>query len=84
MTEPFDPTMSPGTPGGRPNVACPGCAYAPTPFDRWMCAPDGCGHMWDTFETRAKCPECGAVFPWTACPGCSKTYPHAAWYRRSA
>ena len=85
MTEPFDPTMTSGsTGGGRPDVACPGCAYVPSPYDRWVCAPDGCGHMWDTFETRAKCPECGALFPWTTCPGCSKTYPHAAWYRRSA
>ena len=38
----------------RPNVACPGCSYVPSPWDRWQCAPDGCGHLWDTFETGAR------------------------------
>ena len=63
------------------NVACPGCNYAPNESDRWMCAPDGCGHLWDTFATGAKCPSCGAQFPWTACPACAQTFPHKAWYR---
>jgi hypothetical protein len=69
---------------GRPDVACPGCRYVPSPYDRWVCAPDGCGNVWDTFETGAKCPVCDAQFPWTTCPACGQTFPHRAWYRRSA
>ena len=45
-----------------------GFYYRPTIFDRWVCEPDGCGAMWDTFATAAKCPACGAQFQWTACP----------------
>jgi DNA-directed RNA polymerase subunit RPC12/RpoP len=66
----------------RRDVACPGCGYVPTQFDRWVCAPDGCGRLWDTFETGARCPDCGAQFIWTVCPGCNRTFPHKSWYRR--
>ena len=65
----------------RPDVACPGCGYEPMPDDRWVCAPDGCGHHWDTFATGARCPECDAQFPWTTCPRCGETFAHRAWYR---
>lgn len=68
----------------RPDVACPGCGYVPGPFDRWVCAPDGCGSLWDTFTTGGRCPECGAQFAWTVCPACGKTYSHRAWYRGPA
>ena len=64
----------------RPVVECPGCRYRPTLFDRWVCEPDGCGTHWDTFATAAKCPGCGAQFPWTACPACGKVFSHRAWY----
>jgi hypothetical protein len=66
--------------GARPLVECPGCHYRPTPFDLWQCTPDGCGHIWDTFATAARCPGCGAQFPWTACPACGQVFPHRAWY----
>ena len=66
----------------RPDVACPGCGYMPSAYDQWICAPDGCGHSWNTFDTGARCPECDAQFAWTTCPGCTRTYPHRAWYRQ--
>jgi rubrerythrin len=47
----------------------------------WRCAPDGCGAIFDTFETRARCPACQAQFAWTACPSCRAVSAHAAWYR---
>ena len=68
----------------RPDVACPGCGYVPSAYDKWICAPDGCGHAWNTFDTGARCPECDAQFAWTACPGCTRTYPHRAWYRQQS
>ena len=65
----------------RPTVECPRCHYRPTPLDRWVCQPDGCGLLWDTFTTGAKCPGCGAQFSWTACPECGEVFSHRAWYR---
>lgn len=65
----------------RPDVACPACGYEPTPYDRWVCAPDGCGFFWDTFSTGARCPQCEAQFTWTVCPACGQTSSHRAWYR---
>ena len=75
--------MSDAARAGRPDVACPGCGYVPTAGDRWMCAPDGCGALWDTFETGARCPDCGAKFVWTACPGCHRAFRHQSWYRNT-
>ena len=72
------------TVNARADVACPGCAYVPSAYDKWVCAPDGCGHSWNTFETAARSPECDAQFQWTTCPGCTRTFPHRAWYRQSA
>jgi hypothetical protein len=46
----------------------------------WMCAPDGCGALFDTFETRARCPQCDAQFSWTACLACGQASAHQAWY----
>lgn len=68
----------------RTNVACPGCGFAPFVGMQWFCGPDGCGGMFDTFASRAKCPHCEAQFQWTMCPACGKTHSHAAWYRRPA
>src|SRR5687767_9384303 len=61
-------------------IACPQCSYHPSTEDRWMCAPDGCGTLWDTFATAARCPGCNAQFLWTVCPVCGRTSPHQAWY----
>ena len=64
----------------REGVACPGCGATPEVGDLWTCAPDGCGAMFDTFATEARCPACGAHFRWTQCASCGKASPHAAWY----
>jgi hypothetical protein len=39
---------------GRPNIACPKCSFSPPPLAMWACYPDGCGGVFDTFETRGK------------------------------
>jgi hypothetical protein len=70
-------------PAGRDRIACPRCGFVPWKGIQWVCAPDGCGGHFDTFETRGKCPHCSAQFAWTACPGCHQVSSHAAWYRRS-
>ena len=68
----------------RPDVACPRCGYVPVTGESWRCSPDGCGALFDTFETHAKCPRCDATFSWTACPACGKISAHRAWYLGAA
>jgi hypothetical protein len=68
----------------RPDVACPACGVSPYIGTQWVCAPDGCGGTFDTFQTRARCPHCSAQFAWTACPACHKASSHKAWYRGAA
>ncbi len=43
----------------------------------WTCT---CGHSWNTFETRAKCPKCGTQWHDTYCPSCDQPSPHETWY----
>jgi len=72
---------SPTSSRARGDIACPACGFSPFAGMMWMCAPDGCGTSFDTFATRAHCPQCGAHFQWTACPACGKATAHEAWYR---
>jgi hypothetical protein len=65
----------------RTNVACPACGVAPRVGQMWACQPDGCGALFDTFATRARCPGCDAQFPWTECLACGGRFAHVAWYR---
>ena len=58
-------------------VRCPGCNWLPAEEDRWACK---CGHRWNTFETRGKCPGCGYQWTVTACWGCHRAFPHGDWY----
>ena len=64
----------------RGDIACPACGFSPSAGMLWLCAPDGCGAMFDTFATHARCPQCEAHFQWTACPVCQKATAHEAWY----
>jgi DNA-directed RNA polymerase subunit RPC12/RpoP len=64
----------------RDGIACPACGFVPVKGMMWMCAPDGCGALFDTFETRARCPQCDAQFSWTACLACGKASAYQAWY----
>jgi hypothetical protein len=70
-------------PSRRENIACPACGISPWVGMGWICAPDGCGHSFDTFETAGRCPQCEAQFPVTWCPFCGKGSPHRAWYREA-
>ena len=72
------------TGAARPDITCPRCGFHPWRGLQWICAPDGCGGLFDTFETRAHCPHCEAQFAWTACPACHVASAHRAWYRHTA
>jgi len=47
-----------------PGIRCPLCKWRPSRSSRWMCWDsvypenfrDGCGTVWNTFETRGLCP----------------------------
>jgi Zn-dependent protease len=61
----------------RGGFACPECGQAPIVGPLWRC--DNCLKPFDTFETRATCPHCGAQFPVTRCPECGRTSSMAEW-----
>jgi hypothetical protein len=63
-------------------IRCPVCAWQPVKSDTWLCSP-GCGHVWNTFDTRGVCPGCDKRWARTACLRCSQWSPHDAWYERS-
>jgi len=58
-------------------IACPKCQWQPDGFPRWRCS---CGHSWNTFETKAKCPKCGTQWQDTHCPSCEQSSAHETWY----
>ena len=62
---------------GKERIRCPKCKWNPKPSDRWACQ---CGHTWNTFDTRGKCPGC--LFQWTQtmCLSCLEWSEHEAWY----
>jgi len=65
--------------GGR--IRCPKCEWEPSRDDRWYCDED-CGHGWNTFETRGRCPKCGRQWTETICLRCHVWSPHDDWYER--
>jgi hypothetical protein len=58
-------------------IKCPKCNWEHDWKEHWMCT---CGHFWDTFTTRGRCPSCGYQWKHTACPSCSKWSRHLDWY----
>jgi DNA-directed RNA polymerase subunit RPC12/RpoP len=62
--------------------ACPSCEAAPPIGPFWECGE--CGQPFDSFETQARCPSCGAPFDAARCVDCGSLHPVAAWARRSA
>jgi hypothetical protein len=60
-------------------IYCPQCTWAPSPGDRWICFP-GCRTVWNTFETRAKCPGCHKQWQVTICLACHVFSAHEDWY----
>jgi Zn-dependent protease len=61
----------------RPGFSCPSCRSAPLLGALWACG--GCGTPFDTFETSARCPSCGAVFGETRCADCGRASPIGEW-----
>jgi hypothetical protein len=70
-------------PKHRIHISCPKCGWEPDDTCKWMCSD--CRTVWNTFETRARCPECGRVYESTVClikkGGCGEISPHADWYK---
>lgn len=61
----------------REGFACPRCKIAPPLGALWKCGQ--CSRGFDTFETRAICPHCGAQFAATQCLGCGEMHPLSEW-----
>ncbi len=61
----------------RPGFACPSCKAPPFRGPIWRCAK--CLKAFDTFESMATCPHCGAQFPVTQCFECGKSNPISDW-----
>jgi hypothetical protein len=64
-------------------IYCPKCEWHPGPGDRWQCGP-GCGMVWNTFETRGRCPRCAKQWTVTQCLVCLAVSPHEDWYHDEA
>jgi hypothetical protein len=73
---------------GGAHIQCPACQWKPDKQSRWFCismgAPEnfssGCGHGWNTFDTRGTCPGCKYQWRHTTCMSCSVTSLHDDWY----
>lgn len=61
----------------REGFACPRCKTAPPLGTFWRCGQ--CSQPFDTFETRASCPHCGAQFALTQCLDCGDMHPLSEW-----
>src|SRR5690349_16821519 len=59
-------------------IQCSACEWQPDGEIHWACS---CGHRWNTFQTKGKCPECKIQWEQTWCPGCGKSTPHKDWYK---
>jgi Zn-dependent protease len=66
----------------RPGFSCPSCRSAPPLGTLWACGR--CGTPFDTFETGARCPSCGAVFGETRCADCGRSSPIGEWREAGA
>lgn len=63
-----------------PGIRCPRCRWRPRRSDRWQCR---CLHVWNTFDTRGRCPACRYQWRETACLSCHVMSPHEDWYETS-
>jgi Zn-dependent protease len=61
----------------REGFACPRCQTAPPIGQFWTCAQ--CRQPFDSFATRAACPQCGAQFGVTQCLDCGGVRPMTEW-----
>ena len=56
---------------------CPGCGISPVAGAWWICGR--CRKAFDTFNSLAVCPNCGAEYPKTTCMECGNAYPINDW-----
>jgi Zn-dependent protease len=61
----------------REGYACPNCRAKPPLGAHWRCAQ--CRKAFDTFESGAVCPWCGAQYPNTTCLDCRQMRPMRDW-----
>jgi Zn-dependent protease len=61
----------------RPEFSCPTCKTSPPIGNYWVCSQ--CRNSFDTFQTHAACPHCGAHFSSTRCLDCGRLSPINAW-----
>ena len=61
----------------RQGFACPDCKQPPLLGAYWRCGK--CRQLFDTFETLAFCPHCGAQHPVTHCADCGAAHLITAW-----
>ncbi len=61
----------------RSGYACPICREPPIMGPFWICHK--CRARFDTFETAARCPNCGEEFPMTMCLECGEARPMPDW-----
>ena len=61
----------------RDGFKCPSCRASPPIGTWWVC--NQCRKPFDTFETMAVCPHCGAQFGTTRCLDCGELHPIGAW-----
>ena len=57
---------------------CPKCQWSPGREALWRCE---CGHTWNTFDTRGKCPQCEKQWTATQCLNCHQWSTHDDWYK---
>ncbi len=65
---------------GKRRIRCPICNWEPDGKPYWMC--EKCFVTFDTFKTRAHCPntECGNSWDKTQCIQCHELSYHDNWY----
>jgi len=61
----------------REGFACPACKVQPVMGAYWKCSH--CQKPFDTFQTRAVCPNCSATFNVTRCLDCGSLHPMKEW-----
>jgi len=61
----------------RAEFVCPSCHTSPPIGPYWGCR--NCGKAFDTFETRAVCPDCSAQYSVTTCLDCGISSPAEQW-----
>jgi Zn-dependent protease len=61
----------------RDGFSCPRCKNTPPVGNLWKCSQ--CEQTFDTFQTGAVCPHCGARFPVTKCIDCGAVHPLNEW-----